>query len=141
MFTTASTAVIRAWAQAEGLKVGDRGRLRPDVLEAYDAASGSSVKAMKTPAKTGSKPKASANTAAPKPRLRKAAAKPGPKPAAKAMSTANVAPAAETPTPKVGRVAENTQIAELRAALEALTARVTRLEATPIATKKSGRKG
>lgn len=141
MLTTASTAAIRAWAQAEGLKVGDRGRLRPDVLEAYDAASGSSAKAMRTPAKTGSKSKLSAKTAAPKPRLRKAAAKPRPKPAAKAISTANVTPAAETPASQVVTVAENIQIAELRAALEALTARVTRLEAAPIATKKSGRKG
>ena len=141
MLTTASTAAIRAWAQAEGLKVGDRGRLRPDVLEAYDAVSGSSAKATKTPAKTGSKHKPSANTSAPKPRLRRAAAKPAPEPAAKAMPIAKVAPAAERPRKKVALVAEHTHIAELRAALEALTARVTKLEATPIATNKSGRKG
>ena len=147
MLTTASTATIRAWAQAEGLKVGDRGRLRPDVLEAYGAANGSSVKATKPPAKAGSKHKPSAKTATPKTRLPKAAAKPAPEPAAKpeakakAMPIAKVAPAVETPTPEVVTVAENTQIAELRAALETLTARVTKLEATPVATKKSGRRG
>lgn len=141
MFTTASTATIRAWAQAEGLKVGDRGRLSPHVLEAFEAVNGSSVTVMKTSAKTGSKAKASAHAAAPKPRLRRAAPKPAPRPAAEDMSTANVAPAPETLTSQVVRAAEHPQIAELRAAFEALTARVARLEATPLATKKSGRKG
>lgn len=36
-FTTiaTSTAVIRDWARAQGLIVGDRGRLSPQVLDAY----------------------------------------------------------------------------------------------------------
>jgi hypothetical protein len=37
MMTTASTADIRRWARSEGLVVGDRGRLSPDVVAAYQA--------------------------------------------------------------------------------------------------------
>ncbi|GGM88475.1 hypothetical protein GCM10009721_11920 [Terrabacter tumescens] len=33
-----STAVVRAWALAEGLAVSDRGRLRPEIWDAYRAA-------------------------------------------------------------------------------------------------------
>jgi hypothetical protein len=33
-----STAEVRAWALAEGMRVSDRGRLRPDVWQAYRAA-------------------------------------------------------------------------------------------------------
>ncbi len=33
-----STATVRAWAQAAGLPVSDRGRLRPEIVAAYDAA-------------------------------------------------------------------------------------------------------
>ena len=35
MTTAASTSVIRHWARAQGLTVGDRGRLSPQVLDAY----------------------------------------------------------------------------------------------------------
>ena len=35
-----TVAEVRAWARRQGLPVGDRGRLRPEVLEAYAAADG-----------------------------------------------------------------------------------------------------
>jgi hypothetical protein len=37
MRANASTAVIRQWARQQGLAVGDRGRLAPAVLEAYES--------------------------------------------------------------------------------------------------------
>jgi hypothetical protein len=37
---TPSTAEVRAWAQALGLEVADRGRLRPDILQAWREAHG-----------------------------------------------------------------------------------------------------
>ena len=33
-----STAAVRAWAVAQGLPVSDRGRLRPEIVAAYEAA-------------------------------------------------------------------------------------------------------
>jgi hypothetical protein len=36
--TTSETADIRRWARAAGLAVGDRGRLSPDVIAAYNDA-------------------------------------------------------------------------------------------------------
>ena len=35
MTTATSTSVIRLWARAQGLTVGERGRLSPQVLDAY----------------------------------------------------------------------------------------------------------
>ena len=35
MTVATSTSVIRQWARAQGLTVGDRGRLSPQVLDAY----------------------------------------------------------------------------------------------------------
>jgi hypothetical protein len=37
MRSDASTAVIRQWAREQGLEVGDRGRLAPAVLAAYQS--------------------------------------------------------------------------------------------------------
>jgi hypothetical protein len=34
----AATSVIRAWARENGIEVPDRGRLKPDVLRAWEAA-------------------------------------------------------------------------------------------------------
>ncbi len=34
----AATSVIRAWARENGVEVPDRGRLKPDVLQAWEAA-------------------------------------------------------------------------------------------------------
>jgi hypothetical protein len=36
--TTSSTADIRKWAKRAGLAVGDRGRLSPDIVAAYNDA-------------------------------------------------------------------------------------------------------
>jgi hypothetical protein len=36
--TTSSTADIRTWAKSAGLAVGDRGRLSPDIVAAYNDA-------------------------------------------------------------------------------------------------------
>lgn len=36
--TTSSTADIRKWARVAGLVVGDRGRLSPDIVAAYNDA-------------------------------------------------------------------------------------------------------
>jgi adenine-specific DNA-methyltransferase len=35
-----STAELRAWARANGLDVPDRGRLRPEILQAWRARAG-----------------------------------------------------------------------------------------------------
>jgi hypothetical protein len=36
----ATTAEIRAWAREAGVKVGERGRIHPDVIKAYEDAHG-----------------------------------------------------------------------------------------------------
>jgi hypothetical protein len=41
MTTEASTAVIRQWARGQGMTVGDRGRLSPQLVDAYAASQGS----------------------------------------------------------------------------------------------------
>lgn len=38
MASSASTPLIRAWAREQGMAVGDRGRLSPDVLAAFEAS-------------------------------------------------------------------------------------------------------
>lgn len=40
MTVAVSTSIIRQWARAQGLSVGDRGRLSPQLLEAYAASHG-----------------------------------------------------------------------------------------------------
>lgn len=37
------TALIRAWAKAQGLEVGDRGRIKPEIVEAYRKAQATEV--------------------------------------------------------------------------------------------------
>ena len=54
MPTAPSTATIRAWAQHEGLEVAERGRLKPEILEAYAKAHG----AQRRVGGEGSRPKA-----------------------------------------------------------------------------------
>ena len=51
MTVATSTSVIRQWARAEGLTVGDRGRLSPQVLDAY-ATSHDQIKQSAAPAAT-----------------------------------------------------------------------------------------
>ena len=55
MTATASTAVIRQWARDNGLVVGDRGRLSPQLLNAY-ANSGTSKPKTTTEDKLASAP-------------------------------------------------------------------------------------
>ena len=57
MSKNASTAVIRHWAREQGLLVGDRGRLSPDVLAAYaDRAAGAANEAAGTATATAYTP-------------------------------------------------------------------------------------
>ena len=122
MPVTASTATIRAWARAEGLDVAERGRLNPQIVAAFTAANGSAGQSTRnrkpsnaTPAKPASRV---ATTKAP---VRKAQSK----------SPAKAAPfaAARTDGDAIAAVREDTRIADLQAAVTALTARVAKLEA------------
>ena len=56
MTAPASTAVIRQWARDNGLPVGDRGRLSPQLLSAF-ASSGTSTPKAATQAATKTKAK------------------------------------------------------------------------------------
>lgn len=72
MTAPASTAVIRQWARDNGLPVGDRGRLSPQLLSAF-ASSGTSKPKAATKSATKTKPKAAtkakaASTPVPAPR-------------------------------------------------------------------------
>ena len=44
----ASTAEVRSWARGQGLVVGDRGRLAPDILAAYAAATNTTASVKST---------------------------------------------------------------------------------------------
>ena len=101
---------MRAWARENGYDVADRGRLRPEVLEAFAAAHRST-----TSKKTGPKP---ATRKAP---ARKAAAKPAPEPEA--------VPAPSSPEPKPKPVTDDRRLVALGEELAALTERVAQLEA------------
>jgi hypothetical protein len=50
MTTNSSTAVIRQWARDQGMAVGDRGRLSPEVLDAYRTQSDDAAVVAKPPA-------------------------------------------------------------------------------------------
>ena len=76
MTTTASPAVIRQWARAEGLSVGDRGRLSPDILAAYAAQESEA----RLPAVRAGAPVAGTGRAAPRRLVLRVAAKPAPGP-------------------------------------------------------------
>ena len=56
MTAPSSTAVIRQWARDNGLPVGDRGRLSPQLLSAY-ASSGTSRPKATTKAKLAAAPR------------------------------------------------------------------------------------
>ena len=49
---TPSTAEIRAWALARGLEVAERGRLRPEIRQAWQAANGAGVNDVNDPSST-----------------------------------------------------------------------------------------
>lgn len=136
MPTTASTATIRAWAQAEGLDVAERGRLRPDILDAFAAANESAAK-KKTARAKASAATTPARSVVPKAPAR-TPARSGPKPAA---NTAPVA-LAEASAAEGVRVAVDVRIVDLQDALAALTARVSKLEtaaSAPSTKKRFGR--
>lgn len=138
--SAASTATIRAWAQAEGLDVAERGRLKPEILSAYAKANGVAVKPKAVPAKRAAPTKSAASKAP----ARKSAAKTAPKPAAKSVPGPKEVAAVNSSALEVVRVADDSPLADLQDAVAALTARVTRLEAAaaaPAKPKKFGRRG
>lgn len=137
--STASTATIRAWAQAEGLEVGDRGRLRAEILGAYANAHGGAVRPTGARAKKVAPAKSAPSTTA----ARKSAATSAPRPAAKAVVLSELGPV-HSSVQQVARVVDNKALADLQDAVAALTVRVARLEAAaaPFAKpKKFGRSG
>lgn len=121
-----STATIRAWAQAEGLDVAERGRLKPEILSAYAEANGVAVEPKAVPAKRSAVPTKSAASKAP---ARKSVAKAPPKPPAKSVPGPKEMAAVDSSALEVVRVADDSPLADLQDAVAALTARVTRLEA------------
>lgn len=69
----ADTATVRQWAREQGFRVGDRGRLSPDVVAAFEAAHGagggsgsgaSRGRSGRTPARTPAKRSAARSTPA-----------------------------------------------------------------------------
>lgn len=138
--SAASTATIRSWAQAEGLDVAERGRLRPEILSAYAKANGVAAKPKAVLAKKAVPTKSAASRAP----ARKSAAKTAPEPAAKSVPGPKEMAAVNSSTHEVVRVTDDTPLSELRDAVASLTARITRLEASaaaPAKPKKLGRRG
>lgn len=113
--TSPTTAELRAWARSKGIDVGDRGRLSPEVLDAWHAAHGDNGGA--TPAK---KP------AAKKPAAKKPAAKRPP--AKKAPSEPRPVMATKPPVAVEKPADEATLITTLTAQVTSLTRRVEQLE-------------
>jgi hypothetical protein len=52
MTATASTSEIRHWARTQGMTVGDRGRLSPEILTAYAASQSPAQQPTTQPAQT-----------------------------------------------------------------------------------------
>ena len=52
MTVPASTSEIRHWARAQGMSVGDRGRLSPEILTAYAESQSSAQQPTAQPAST-----------------------------------------------------------------------------------------
>jgi hypothetical protein len=69
MTASPSTAVIRQWARDNGLPVGDRGRLSPQLLSAYASSSPATARGLETTIVTGAG-RASARAASPSLRIR-----------------------------------------------------------------------
>ena len=138
--SAASSATIRSWAQAEGLRVAERGRLRPEIVRAYAKANGVAVTPKAVPAKRAAPTKSAASKAP----ARKSAEKTAHKPAAKSVPGPKEVTAVDSSALEIVRVADDTPLSDLQDAVAALTARVTRLEAAaaaPATPKKFGRKG
>ncbi len=56
MTSNASTAVIRQWARERGIAVGDRGRLAPAVLAAYQSEASTTAPDRDGPRPSGTRP-------------------------------------------------------------------------------------
>lgn len=54
---TIETSAVRAWAREQGLPVGDRGRVSPDLVAAYVAAHGEGVEHHDAPARQEHQPR------------------------------------------------------------------------------------
>jgi hypothetical protein len=150
----ATTAEIRAWAQAAGLDVAERGRLRPEVVAAFHAAQSPATTPAAKPVKAAKPAKLAKAVQPAKPtkaaRPLKAASTPVPAAHAPVVTAPEVtapevtapvtadAPAVAVVDPLLGR---------LESALSALTARVDKLEAAAAASvsaaprRRFGRKG
>ena len=113
---------MRAWARDNGYDVADRGRLRPEVLDAYTAAhrTGSGT-AKKAPAATPAAKKAPTKTG--KPVAKKVA------PAPAAAPAPEVEQEERSPEPKPKPVTDDRRLVALGEELAALTERVAQLEA------------
>lgn len=149
---TPTSSDIRAWARGAGLEVGDRGRLSPAVLDAYNKAHGGSpvkVAAKKAPAKRAPAKKAPAKRAASKATARKSPAKKsavrnGPASSAPTRTAApreavqHQAPAA-APAPVVS--ADSELIVALENQVKQLATRVERLEEARAALASQSRGG
>jgi len=136
-----STATIRSWAQAQGLDVAERGRLKPEILSAYAKANGAAIKPKADPAKRAAPTK----SAALKSPARKSAAKIAPEPASNSRQAPKEVAAVNSSAQEVVRAVDDTLLADLQDAVAALDARVTKLEAAapapaPAKPKKFGRR-
>ena len=138
--SASSTATIRAWAQAEGLNVAERGRLRPEILTAYAKANRLAATTKAAPAKRAAPTRSAAATAP----ARRSAAKTAPKAAAKSVPAPTEGAAVTSSTLEVARAADDRPLADLQNAVAALTARITKLEAAaaaPAKPRKFSRRG
>ena len=136
---------VRAWARKAGLEVGERGRLSPAVLAAYDAAHGgkplpagapvAKKATSKRPAKKAAKKTAAKSSARP---TQRAAARPAltERPATPVRSFAPPS----TPTPAAPAV-EPSRVTALEEQLRLLAGRVERLEVRAAAPQAAPRKG
>lgn len=136
---------MRAWARDNGYDVADRGRLRPEVLEAYEAAQskGGATATKKAPAAKPARPAKKASPVKKASPARKAKPAPARKAAAKPVVTATAkkvaappaaapeptAPAATPdPEPKPKPVLDDRRLVALGEEIAALTERVAQLE-------------
>ena len=123
--TSPSASTIRAWAREAGLEVAERGRLRPEVVTAYEVAHrGTRARKPATATSTAAKPVVAKQAADVEGAPKKAPVRRTPRP-----TPAPAQPAAATPAPAV----DDIRIADLQAAVEALTERVAQLEKTAAA--------
>lgn len=142
-----SSSEVRAWARSAGLEVGDRGRLSPAVLAAYDQAHGGArvnAAAAKAPAKKSPAKKAPGNKApGNKAPGNRAPAKRAPAKSARTAPVRRAAVAHETPAEPASTVAAAPALAadsellrSLQEQVHLLSSRVESLEAARAAEAK-----